>query len=92
MKGVAAELRRHSTFREGADTFWGAMKVENIKDIVERQPFRPFTVRLSNGARYTFEKPRNIGAPESYSMIFFLGQSQAVRIDTESIVEIIEEP
>jgi hypothetical protein len=37
-------------------------------------------------------QPGNIGAPESYSMIFFFGQTQAVRIDTESIAEIIEEP
>ena len=68
------------------------MKVEAIKDIVERQPFRPFTVRLSNGAQYTFEKPRSVGAPENYSMIFYFGQTQAVRIDTDSIVEIIEQP
>ncbi len=29
-----------------------AMKVADIKDVAERQPFRPFSVRLNNGAQY----------------------------------------
>ncbi len=66
------------------------MKVREIKSLVERQPFRPFAVRLNNGARYTFTKPRSIGAPEDCRMIFYFGESEAVRIDTDSIVEIIE--
>jgi hypothetical protein len=67
------------------------MKVETIKHLVERAPFRPFAVRLSNGAQYSFHTPRNIGAPEDCSMIFYFGRTDAVRIDTDSIVEIIEE-
>ena len=35
------------------------MKVAEIKDLVERRPFRPFSVRLNNGARYTFEDSRS---------------------------------
>jgi hypothetical protein len=66
------------------------MKVEEIKSVAERQPFRPFAVRLNNGVQYTFTKPRNFGAPEDYRMIFFFGESEAVRIDTDSVVEIIE--
>ena len=66
------------------------MKVEEIKSVAERQPFRPFAVRLNNGVQYTFVKPRNFGAPEDYRMVFFFGESEAVRIDTDSIVEIIE--
>ncbi|MBI2946156.1 MAG: hypothetical protein HYY23_00800 [Verrucomicrobia bacterium] len=66
------------------------MKVEEVKSLVESQPFRPFAVRLSNGAQYIFSDPRNIGAPEDCRMIFFFGKSEAVRIDTDSIVEIIE--
>src|SRR5438105_3490453 len=65
------------------------MKVQTIKELIERQPFRPFAVRLSNGAQYTFNKSRNIGAPEDYHMIFYFGQTEAVRIDTDSIVEVI---
>jgi hypothetical protein len=67
-----------------------AMKVEDIKSLAERQPFRPFVVRLVNGAQYTFNDPRDFGAPKDYHMVFYFGQTEAVRIDTESIVEIIE--
>ena len=66
------------------------MKVEDIKGLAERQPFRPFSVRLVNGARYTFKKAREFGAPKDYHIIFLFGETEAVRIDTDSIVEIIE--
>ena len=66
------------------------MKVEDIKSLAERTPFRPFAVRLNNGVQYLFPKPGSIGAPEDYHMIFYFGKSEAVRIDTDSIVEIIE--
>ena len=66
------------------------MKVDDIKSLAERTPFRPFAVRLNNGARYTFSEPRDFGAPRNFHMIFYFGKSEAVRIDTDSIVEIIE--
>ena len=66
------------------------MKVQEIKSLAERQPFRPFAVRLNNGAQYSFREPRDIGATKDYSMIFFFGRSHAVRIDADSIAEIIE--
>ena len=65
------------------------MKVEEIKDWAERQPFRPFAVRLNNGVQYAFNEPRNVGAPEDYHVIIFFGKSECVLIDTESIAEII---
>jgi len=40
----------------------------------------------------SFETPKDVGAPRSYSMIFYFGPTQAVRIDTDSIVEVIEQP
>ncbi len=64
------------------------MKVEEIKGLVERRPFRPFAVRLNNGAEYAFADPKNVGAPEDYRLIIYFGKSEAVRIDTDSIVEI----
>ena len=67
------------------------MKVEDIKSLVERQPFRPFAVRLNNGAQYTFSNLRSFGAPADYHMIFYFGQTEAVRIDTDSMVEIMEQ-
>ena len=66
------------------------MKGRDIKRVAERQPFRPFVVRLVNGAQYSIKKARELGAPRDYHMIFFFGESEAVRIDTESIVEVIE--
>jgi hypothetical protein len=66
------------------------MKESEIKSLVERQPFRPFAVRLSNGAQHTFNEAREFGAPKDYHMIFFFGESEAVRIDTENIVDIFE--
>jgi hypothetical protein len=67
------------------------MKVADLKDVVEREPFRPFTARLNNGAQYTFKSPRNIGASMDYGMIFYFGEPRgAVRIDSDSIVEIVE--
>jgi hypothetical protein len=66
------------------------MKVAEIKSLVERQPFRPFAVRLSNGAQYTFNDPKEFGAPRDFHIVIFFGESEVVRIDTENIVEIIE--
>jgi hypothetical protein len=65
------------------------MRVEEIKTLVERHPFRPFAVRLSNGAQYTFNEPRNLGAPQDYHVIIYFGPSEWALIDTENIVEII---
>ncbi len=65
------------------------MKVSEIKSLAERQPFRPFVVRLSNGTQYAFNEPRNLGAPKDYHVIFFFGDSEWVLIDTENIVEVI---
>ena len=65
------------------------MKVQEIKSYAERQPFRPFAVRLNNGVQYTFSEPRNIGAPKDYHVIIFFGESECVLIDAESIAEII---
>ena len=65
------------------------MKVDQIRTHVERQPFRAFSVRLSNGALYTFDQPRSIGAPKDYHVIVFFGDSETVLIDTDNIVEVI---
>jgi hypothetical protein len=66
------------------------MKVAEIKGLVERRPFRPFTVRLNNGAQYSFKDARDVGAPKDFRLIIYFGKSEAVRIDTDSIVEIFE--
>jgi hypothetical protein len=66
------------------------MRATDLKRFARRKPFRPFDVQLSNDARYLFSEPRQFGAPEDFHMIFFFGRREAVRIDTEDIVEIFE--
>jgi len=65
------------------------MNATAIKEAAERQPFRPFAVRLNNGTLYSFREPRDFGAPKDYREIFFFGESGFVLIDSESIAEII---
>ena len=65
------------------------MNTSAIKEVVERQPFQPFTVRLNNGAEYTFNEPRDFGAPRNFREIVFFGDSESVLIDPERIAEII---
>ena len=65
------------------------MQVATVKELAERRPFRPFSVRLNNGAKYTFDDPRSIGAPKDYHLIVFFGETESVLIDTDSIVEIM---
>ena len=66
------------------------MRTQEIKEVVERTPFRPFSVRLNNGAMYTFRDPRDLGAQKNYRLIFYFGETESVRIDADSIVEVIE--
>ncbi|HZL14402.1 MAG TPA: hypothetical protein VFC85_09720 [Verrucomicrobiae bacterium] len=66
------------------------MKVQEIQNFVERQPFRPFGIRLNNGVEYIFNEPRDIGAPKNYRLLIYFGKSEAVRIDPDSITEIFE--
>ncbi len=65
------------------------MKAADLKAVAEREPFHPFTVRLTNGAQYTFSHPRNFGAPKNYSVIFHFGNSQWVMVDRDTIAEVI---
>lgn len=67
------------------------MKVQEIQDFVERQPFRPFAVRLSNDARYDFNSPRDIGADKNYQFLLYFADSGGfILIDTDSIVEVFQ--
>ncbi len=67
------------------------MKVSELKDILDRELFRPFAMRLNNGILYAFNTRKDFGASKDYEMIFHFGDhGGAARIDAESIVEIIE--
>jgi hypothetical protein len=67
-----------------------AVKVDEIRELLERQPFRPFGLRLNNGAQYRVAQPRDVGAPKDYHIVIYFGEKEAVRIDTDSIVEVLE--
>lgn len=67
------------------------MKGEDIKEVVERHPFRPFTIRLNNGKQYTFSEPRNFGVPKNYRVIYYFGDADWVMLDLDSIGEIIHQ-
>ena len=67
------------------------MKVEELQKVVEREPFLPFTFRLNNGFFHTVATRRSVGASKDYEMIFVFPETGgSVRIDPDSIVEIIE--
>jgi hypothetical protein len=66
------------------------MRVADIKTAAERQPFRPFTLRLNNGAKYTFKNPRDFGAPKNCRVVFYFGGTDWVPIDADSITELIQ--
>ena len=67
------------------------MNATAVKEFVERRPFRPFAVRLSNGQEYTFKEPRDFGAPRRCREIFYFDDSGGwVLIDAENITEIVE--
>jgi hypothetical protein len=69
------------------------MKTAEIQQYIERSPFRSFSVRLSNGKLYQFEKPRDVGATKDFQTILYFGDNGGlVLIDTENIVEIIDQP
>jgi hypothetical protein len=69
------------------------MKLTELKPIVEREPFRPFSLRLSNGAVYAFNEPRDLGVPRVLSdTLFYFGGQHWALIDIENIVEIFEQP
>ena len=66
------------------------MQVADIQDLIRRTPFRAFAVRLTNGAEYSFLQRDDLGATKECNMIFYFSDRQAVRIDTGSIVEVVE--
>ena len=69
------------------------MQVSKLKEIVGRELFRPFSIRLSNGAQYAFNEPRELGATQDFVMLFYFSPGGgAVRIDTENIVEVFKRP
>jgi hypothetical protein len=66
------------------------MEIEAFKIVAGRTPFRPFTIRLANGAKYSFRDQREFGAPRDLHVICYFGETEMVLIDPEKIVEVID--
>jgi len=67
------------------------MQAVELKQLVKGRPFRPFSVRLNNGAQYTFSDETKVGAPEDFHIIVYFGKNEAVLINTESIVDVTDQ-
>ena len=67
------------------------MNKPELENVIEREPFRPFKLRLSNGALYSFNERRDLGAPRklSHTVVYF-GETSFALIDIDHIVEILE--
>ena len=64
------------------------MKETDLKELVERDPFRPFRLRLSNGRTYDVLHRRNMGAPADYHVLVVFHGNEVVLIDPEHISEV----
>jgi hypothetical protein len=60
-----------------------------IRQVAEREPWRPFSVRLGNGTQYDFRVPRDFGAPRDYHVIHWFGETEVVLIAPETITEVV---
>jgi hypothetical protein len=68
------------------------MKTTELQQFIDRNPFRSFSVRLSNGKLYQFQRPKDLGASKKlHTLVYFDDSGSVVLIDTENIVEIIDE-
>jgi len=61
----------------------------DLEHAITTEPFRPVILRLSNGAEYPVNAPRDVGMARNGRVLFYFGGDDWVMIDPESIVEII---
>ena len=72
------------------------MEINQIKARMKRDPFRPFGIRLVNGAVYEFRERRDFGAPRDFHTLFYFGPGSInggagyFEIDPDKISEIFE--
>lgn len=69
------------------------MKPNDLRKIIYRKPFQPFTLRLNNGAEYQITEPHHVGAAGDLRALYWFEPAQPfrmVRIDAAQISEIIE--
>ena len=65
------------------------MRVQALEKLAQREPFRPFGIRLNNGAKYHFKTRRDLGAAKDGHLLFYFADSgDVVFIDADSIAEV----
>ena len=66
------------------------MKTVEIQTLIEREPFRPFSVRLSNGAPIHSTNAATWRTRKLSHTLIYFGETDFALIDIEHIVEIFE--
>jgi hypothetical protein len=61
----------------------------DLQNVIASEPFRPVILRLSNGAEYPVNQPRDVGMTHNGRVLFIFGDDDWVMIDPASIVEVI---
>ena len=65
------------------------MRVQALEKLAQREPFRPFSIRLNNGAKYHFKTRRDLGAAKDGHLLFYFADSgDVVFIDAASVAEV----
>jgi hypothetical protein len=65
------------------------MKTTDLRKLINRNPFRPFAIRVASDGVYTFQEREDVGATKDGSLIFHFGDEDWTEIETKSITEII---
>jgi hypothetical protein len=70
------------------------MSTEGIRDIVKKQPFRPFVIKMTSGATFEVSHPEFFAVSPSFRrMVVFLDEEHSEVIDTLLIHSIrVKEP
>jgi hypothetical protein len=67
------------------------LKTKDVLDLVGRAPFRPFKLKLTNGAIYRFPTQKFLGNTQDGNLIYWFGpKGESVLIDSEAVAEVSE--
>jgi hypothetical protein len=66
------------------------LNTDTLASLSSRTSFRPFTIPVSSGTVYDFEKPEQFGATGDLQGVIHFSQHRFSIIDAGSITEVIE--
>ena len=67
------------------------MTLAEIRNLVEKTPFRPFQIELSSSRRIPVLRPETIMIPHSHDRFIIVANSEIDIIDPDQIVSLIVE-